>query len=44
MTETEAKGSLRLTVGKENTAEEIEETIRVIRGIVDELRSLYRNS
>ena len=44
LTETEAKGSLRLTVGKENTAEEIEETIRVIRGIVDELRSLYRNS
>lgn len=42
LTEAEAKGSLRLTVGEENTEEEIRETIRAIGEITADLRRLYR--
>ena len=39
-----AKGSLRLTVGPENTEEEIDETVRAVREIVEDLRSMYQGS
>ena len=41
LTEREAKGSLRLTTGTDNTEKEIDETIGVIHGIVDDLRTLF---
>jgi len=40
--ENEAKGSLRLTVGPENTDEEIDETIRTVKEIVQDLRTMFR--
>ena len=42
LSEEEAKGSLRLTVGPENTEEEIAETVRTIKAIVEDLRSMFR--
>ena len=42
LTEEEARGSLRLTVGPENTEEEIGETIRTVKEIVDDLRNIFR--
>jgi cysteine desulfurase len=39
-----AKGTLRLTVGAENTEEEIDEAVRVIGGIVDDLRRMFLHS
>ena len=44
LTEELAKGSLRLTVGPENTEEEIDETVRAVREIVEDLRSMYKGS
>ena len=41
LTDQEAKGSLRLTTGIDNTEEEIDETVTVIQGIVNDLRSLF---
>lgn len=41
LNENQAKGSLRLTVGTENTEEEINITIRTIREIVSDLRALF---
>ena len=41
LTETQAKGSLRMTVGQENTEEEIDETIRTVKETVRDLRSMY---
>lgn len=35
-----ARGSLRLTVGKDNTAEEVERLLDVLPGIVDRIRAL----
>ena len=35
-----ARGSLRLTVGKDNTVEEIDHVLDVLPGIVSRLRSL----
>ena len=42
LTEEQAKGSLRLTVGPENTEEEIDEAIRAVKEIVEDLRSMFR--
>ncbi len=42
LTEEQAKGSLRLTVGPENTEEEIDEAIRAVKEIVKDLRSMFR--
>ena len=42
LTDREAKGSLRLTTGTDNTAEEIDETVAVIHEIVNDLRTLYK--
>ena len=39
-TETEAAGSLRLTLGRENTAQEIDETAEALAAIVQDLRRL----
>ena len=39
-TETEAAGSLRLTLGRENTAREIDETAETLAAIVQDLRRL----
>ena len=41
LTEQQAKGSLRLTTGTENTDEEIDEAVKTIRNIVEDLRRLY---
>ena len=41
LTDEEAKGSLRMTVGAENTEEEIDESIRIIREIVTDLRAMF---
>ena len=40
LTEAQAKGSIRLTPGPENTEEEIEEAIRTIAFIVNDLRTM----
>lgn len=42
LTEEEAKGSLRLTTGPENTEEEIDEAVRAVKQIVEDLRSMFR--
>jgi len=42
LTEEEAKGSLRLTVGSENTEAEIDQTVRTIMEITEDLRSMFR--
>ena len=42
LTEEQAKGSLRLTVGVDNTEAEIDETIQIIREIVEDLRYMYK--
>ena len=42
LTESQAKSSLRLTVGEENTEEEIDETIRTVKEIVEDLRRMFR--
>ena len=41
LTEQQAKGSLRLTTGTGNTDEEIDEAVKAIREIVEDLRRLY---
>lgn len=41
LTDEEAKGSLRMTVGAENTEEEIDESIRIIREIMTDLRAMF---
>ena len=41
LTEEQAKGSLRLTVGPENTEEEIDEAVRAVKEIVEDLRSMF---
>ena len=41
LTEQEAKGSLRLTVGYENTEEEIDEAVHAVKEIVEDLRSMF---
>ncbi len=41
LTEQQAKGSLRLTTGTENTDEEIDKAVKTIRNIVEDLRRLY---
>ena len=41
LTEQQAKGSLRLTTGTENTEKEIEDTVRIVMEIVEDLRRLY---
>lgn len=43
LTEKEAKGSLRMTVGYENTEEEIDETIRAVKEIVEDIRGMFRS-
>ena len=43
LTEKEAKGSLRMTVGHENTEEEIDETIRAVKEIVEDIRGMFRS-
>ena len=42
LNEQEARGSLRLTVGPDNTEEEIDETIRTVKAIVQDLRTMFR--
>ena len=42
LTEEEAKGSLRLTTGPENTEEEIDKAVRAVKQIVEDLRSMFR--
>jgi len=41
-TRSEAHGALRLTLGRENTAEQVEEVIRVLPSLVQSLRDLRR--
>ena len=41
LTEEQAKGSLRLTVGPDNTEEEMDETIQTVKEIVEDLRSMF---
>ncbi len=41
LSEEQARGSLRLTVGPENTEEEIDYTVRQIREITDDLKNLF---
>ena len=38
----EAKSSLRLTTGEENTEEEIDKTVQTVKAIVEDLRSMFR--
>ena len=42
LSDEQAKGSLRLTVGPENTEAEVDETIHTIAGIIADLRTMYR--
>ena len=42
LSEAEAKGSIRLTPGPGNTEAEIDETARILKEIVDDLRSMFR--
>ena len=42
LTEEEARGSLRLTTGPENTEEEIDEAVRAVKEIVEDLRKMYK--
>ncbi|MBR2661153.1 MAG: cysteine desulfurase NifS [Clostridia bacterium] len=42
LSEEEAKGSLRMTAGPENTEQEIDETVRTVKEIVEDLRSMFR--
>ena len=44
LTEAQARGSLRLTTGPENTEEEIDEAIRLVREIAEDLRKMYRGN
>ena len=41
LTEEQAKSSLRLTVGPENTEEEIDTAVRVVKEIVEDLRKMF---
>ena len=41
LTEEQAKSSLRMTVGPENTEEEIDKAVRVVKGIVEDLRKMF---
>ena len=43
LSEAQAKSSLRLTVGGENSEEEIDETIRIIKEIVEDLRKMFHH-
>ena len=42
LNDAEAKSSLRLTVGPGNTMKEIDETVRTVREIVEDLRNMFR--
>ena len=42
LTDEQAKGSLRLTVGPENTEEEIDEAVKAVQEIVEDLRSMFK--
>ena len=42
LTEEQAKGSLRFTVGTDNTEAEIDEAVRIIREITEDLRRMFR--
>ena len=42
LNEAEAKGSLRLTVGPDNTEEEIDETVLTVKEIAEDLRNMFR--
>lgn len=42
LSDEEAKSSLRLTTGEDNTEEEIDETVRTVKAIVEDLRSMFR--
>ena len=42
LSDEEAKSSLRLTTGEDNTEEEIDETVKTVKAIVEDLRSLFR--
>ena len=42
LSEAEAKGSIRLTPGPGNTEAEIDETARILKEIVEDLRSMFR--
>ena len=42
LSEREAKGSLRMTVGIGNTEDEIRETVGITEDIVKDLRAMYR--
>ena len=41
LTEEQAKSSLRMTVGPENTEEEIDKAVRVVKEIVEDLRKMF---
>ena len=42
LTDAQAKASLRLTTGPENTEEEIDEAIRAVKGITEDLRRMFK--
>lgn len=42
LSDEEAKSSLRLTTGEDNTETEIEETVKTVKTIVEDLRSMFR--
>ncbi|MCR5567220.1 MAG: IscS subfamily cysteine desulfurase [Clostridiales bacterium] len=42
LSEEEAKGSLRMTAGPENTEQEIDEAVQTVKEIVEDLRSMFR--
>lgn len=42
LSDEEAKSTLRMTTGEENTDEEISETIQTVKEIVEDLRSMFR--
>ena len=42
LTEAQAKGTIRFTTGPENTEEEIDETVRTVREITEDLRTMFR--
>lgn len=43
LSDEESKSSLRLTTGEENTEQEIDETIRIVKETVEDLRRMFRS-